>query len=175
MAEAGTTEKANPEPLESIFCAHYERVTRTIGGIIFDQARAEELAVEVFLKWWHTPRAHGEHAEGWLYRTAIRKALDERRRQARRDRFQYVLSVFHQSPPTPEQQYEMSTEQEQVRTVLQALERRHAEILILWSEDFSYREIASTLVVNLSYVGSLISRAQDAFREEYVKRYGTQS
>ena len=131
MAEAGATERANPEPLESIFCAHYERVTRTIGRIICDQARAEELAVEVFLKWWRTPRAHGEHAEGWLYRSAIRMALDERRRQARRDRFQHVLSVFHPSPPTPEQQYALTTEQEQVRTVLRALKRRHTEILIL--------------------------------------------
>ena len=175
MAEADATEKAHPERLETIFCAHYERVTRTIGRIIFDQARAEELAVEVFLKWWRTPQAQGEHAEGWLYRTAIRMALDERRRQARRDRFQHVLNVFHQSPPTPEQLYALTTEQEQVRTVLQALQRRHTEILLLWSEDFSYREIASTLVVNPNYVGSLISRAQDAFRKEYVKRYGTKS
>lgn len=175
MAEAGTTEKAYLEGLETIFCAHYERVTRTIGRIIFDQARAEELAVEVFLKWWRTPRAHGEHAEGWLYRTAIRIALDELRHRARRDRFQHVLNVFHQSPPTPEEQYAVTTEQEQVRTVLRALQRRHTEILLLWSEDVSYREIASALAVNPSYVGSLISRAQDAFQKEYVKRYENKS
>jgi len=175
MAEAGTTERAYPEGLETIFCTHYERVTRTIGRIIFDQARAEELAVEVFLKWWRNPRAQGHNAEGWLYRAAIRLALDELRRQARRDRFQHVLNVFHRSSPTPEQQYTVSAEQNQVRNVLHALQRRHTEILLLWSEDFSYREIASALAVNPSYVGSLISRAQDAFRREYVKRYGTKS
>jgi RNA polymerase sigma-70 factor (ECF subfamily) len=175
MAEAGTTERAHPEPLEIIFCAHYERVTRTIGRIIFDQARAEELAVEVFLKWWRNPQAQGELAEGWLYRAAIRLALDELRRQERRDRFQHVLNIFHRSPPTPEQQYTVTAERDQVRTVLHALQRRHTEILLLWSEDFSYREIATALAVNPSYVGSLISRAQDAFRREYVKRYGTTS
>jgi len=175
MAEAGIIKKVQPQPLEIIFCAHYERVTRTIGRIIFDQACAEELAVDVFLKWWRTPPAHGEHAEGWLYRTAMRMALDERRRQVRRDRFQHILNVFHQSPPTPEQQYAVATEQEQVRTVLQALQQRHTEILLLWGEDFSYREIASILAVNPGFVGSLISRAQDAFRKEYVKRYGTKS
>jgi RNA polymerase sigma-70 factor (ECF subfamily) len=175
MAEPGTIERAYPEELDTIFRAHYQRVARTIGRIICDQARAEELAVEVFLKWWHTSRAHGEHAEGWLYRTAIRMALDELRRQTRRDRFERVLTFFHRRPPTPEQQCAAATEQEQVRTVLNALQRRHTEVLLLWSEDFSYQEIATALAVSPSYVGSLVSRAQNAFQKEYVKRYGIQS
>jgi hypothetical protein len=35
----------------------------------------------VFLKWSRHPNAHGDGAEGWLYRTAVRGALDELRRQ----------------------------------------------------------------------------------------------
>lgn len=167
--------RAYQEELDTIFRAHYERVTRTIGRVIFDQARAEELAVEVFLKWERTPRAHGEHAEGWLYRTGIRMALDELRRKAREERLEHVLIFFYQPPPTPEQQYAVTAEQEHVRAVLNALQRRHAEILLMWSEDFSYQEIAAMLAVSPSYVGSLVSRAQNAFRKEYVKRYGTQS
>ena len=57
------------------FAAHYERVSRVIGRVIHDQSRAEEIAVEIFLKWWRNPRARGEHAEGWLYRAAVRKAF----------------------------------------------------------------------------------------------------
>jgi RNA polymerase sigma-70 factor, ECF subfamily len=175
MTKAGAMEKASPEGIEAIFCAHYQRVTRTIGRIIIDQARAEELAVEVFLRWWRTPRAQGEHAEGWLYRTAIRMALDELRRRARQTRFEHLLHVFHPSPSTPEEQYTATAEQKHVRAVLNLLQRRHAEILLLWSEGFSHREIASVLAMNLSYVGSLISRAQEVFRKEYVKRYGPKS
>ncbi len=175
MAEPGTIERAYPEELDTIFRAHYQRIARTIGRIICDQARAEELAVEVFLKWWRTSRAHGEHAEGWLYRAGIRMALDELRRKTRRDRFESVLAFFHHPPPTPEQQYAASTEQEQVRTVLNALQQRHAEILLLWSEDFSYREIAAALALSPGSVGSLVSRAQNAFQKEFVKRYGIQS
>jgi RNA polymerase sigma-70 factor (ECF subfamily) len=47
--------------------------------------------------------------------------------------------------------------------------------LLLWSQGFSYQEIAASLAVNSSYVGSLVSRAQEAFRKEYLKRYGNQS
>jgi len=175
MAETSEMEITKPEGLDAIFRAHYERIARVIGRVIHDQARAEELAVEVFLKWWGNPQAHGAHAEGWLYRTAVREALDELRRQTRRSRFERLFSFVCESPPTPEHLYAVNAEQHRVRTVLAALNRRHAELLLLWSQGLSYREIAASLTVNSNYVGSLVGRAQEAFRKEYLKRYGNQS
>jgi len=165
----------DPEALDEIFRAHYERIARVIGRVIHDQARAEELAVEVFLKWWRTPAAHGAQAEGWLYRTAVRRALDEWRRQARRHRFERLFGVVRESPATPEQLYAGNAEQQRVRTVLAALDRRQAGLLLLRSQDLTYQEIAESLALNPAYVGSLLSRAQEAFRKEYRKRYGTES
>ncbi len=175
MAEPSVMEAANPARLDSIFRAHYERVARVIGRVICDQARAEELAVEVFLKWWRNPQAHGEQAEGWLYRTSARMALDELRRRTRRSRFERLFSFVRDSPLTPEHLYAVSAQQHRVRTALGALNRRHAQLLLLWSHGLTYQEIAVSLGVNLNYVGSLISRAQEAFRKEYLKRYGNQS
>jgi RNA polymerase sigma-70 factor, ECF subfamily len=154
------------------FRAHYERIARVIGRVIHDQARAEELAVEVFLKWWRNPQAHGEQAEGWLYRTAVRQALDELRRQTRRSRFERVFGFIREAPPTPEQLYTANVERQNVRVVLSILHRRHAEVLLLQSHGLSYKEIAVSLEVNPNYVGSLLSRAQEVFRKEYLKRYG---
>ena len=79
--------------LETIFHAQYERVARAIAGVIRDPGRAEELAVEVFLKWLRNPKAQGENAEGWLYRTAIRSGLDELRRQHRRSRYERLVDL----------------------------------------------------------------------------------
>lgn len=160
--------------LDLLFSAHYERIARVIGRVIHDQARAEEIAVEVFLKWCRNPKAHGEHAEGWLYRTAVREGLDELRRQVRRNRFERVFAPFLGEPRTPEQLYSAQTGRRNVRTVLAALDRRSASLLLLWSEDVSYREIAAALEVAPNYVGSLLSRALDAFRKEYLKRYGNE-
>ena len=162
------------EALGDVFRAHYERVARVIGRVIHDQARAEELAVEVFLKWWRSPGAHGEHAEGWLYRTAVRKGLDELRSQTRRNRFERLLGLARESPLTPEHLYAASMEQLRVRTVLGALSSRDSALLLLRSEDLTYQQIAASLALHPNYVGSLISRAQAAFRKEYLKRYGTQ-
>src|SRR5262245_33642089 len=73
--------------LGTIFHAQYARVARVIAGVTRDRARAEELAVDVFLKWSRHPKAHGKEAEGWLYRTAIRTALNELRSVTCRARY----------------------------------------------------------------------------------------
>ena len=162
--------------LETIFHAQYKRMCRVIARVLRDPARAEELAVEVFLKWSRHPNAHGEKAEGWLYRTAVREALDELRRQTHRSRYErlfaFIPSGKTRSSPTPEDVRAAKEDQETVRLVLGVLDRRQAQLLLLRSEGFSYEELASTLDLNPSSVGTLLARAQQAFRKEYINRYG---
>src|SRR5439155_15995 len=71
MAAPTETESACTERLDIVFRAQYERIARVIGRVIYDQARAEELAVEVFLKWWRNPQVHEQGAVGCLYRSAV--------------------------------------------------------------------------------------------------------
>jgi RNA polymerase sigma-70 factor (ECF subfamily) len=157
--------------LETIFAAQYERIARVIAKVTRDPARAEELAVEVFLKWSRNAQAQGAAAEGWLYRTAVRIGLDELRRKTRRGRYESLVR-FVRAVPTPEDIRSSQEEHEQVRSVLASLQPRQAEILLLRSEDLSYEELASALDLNPASVGTLISRAQQAFRKEYIKKYG---
>ena len=158
---------------ETFFHAHYERVARVIARVVKDPARAEELAVEVFWKLWRQPGAHGDHAGPWLYRTAVRMALDELRRFARRNRYEGMFGRGS-DPPTPEQMHSAAEEQSQVRLVLSRLETRQAELLILRGEGLSYGELATALDLNPASVGTFVSRAQQAFRKEYVRQYGAQ-
>jgi hypothetical protein len=44
--------------------------------------------------------------------------------------------------------------------VLGVISRRHAELLLLRSDGLSYEEVASTLDLNPSSIGTLLSRAQ---------------
>jgi RNA polymerase sigma-70 factor, ECF subfamily len=160
--------------LETIFRAQYERIARVIARVTGDPARAEELAVEVFLKFWRTPRAHGEKAVGWLYRTGVRKGLDELRHHTRRTRCERLLA-FVGAAPTPEEICAATEEREKVRRSLAAVEPRQAELLLLRSNGLSYAELASALDLNPASVGTLLARAQHAFRKEYIKRHGNQS
>jgi RNA polymerase sigma-70 factor (ECF subfamily) len=162
---------ATPFDFEATFRAQYERIARVIARVVQDHARAEELAVEVFLKLWKSPQAHGENTEGWLYRTAVRKGLDELRRRTRRNRYERLLG-WVRVVPTPEQVRAASEEQQNVRLVLAVMLPRQAELLLLRSHGLSYDELASALDLNPASIGTLLSRAQAAFRKEYVKRYG---
>jgi RNA polymerase sigma-70 factor (ECF subfamily) len=159
------------ERLNLMFRAHYARIARVIGRVIRDQARAEELAVDVFLKWWRTASAHGDHAESWLVRTGVRLALDELRRVNRRRRLDHVLHLMRLAPPTPHEVFSSRSDQDRTRIVLAAMRRRHAALL-LRSEGLSSQELAAGLDLKPSCVGSLLARAQTAFRAEYERRYG---
>jgi RNA polymerase sigma-70 factor (ECF subfamily) len=159
---------------DAVFQSDYDRIARAIARVIRDPARAEELAVETFWRLWRHPRAHGDGASGWLYRTAIRLALDELRRRARRSRYEQMLAAFRRTPRTPNDLFSAAEEQGRVRGVLAALAPRQAELLLLRSDGLSYEELAATLSITPASIGTLLSRARAAFQKEYVKRHGQQ-
>lgn len=141
--------------------------------MIRDPARAEELAVEVLLKFWRSRAWSQEKPEAWLHRVAVRRAIDELRHEVRRSRYERLFR-FGKRPPTPEELRSTGEQQERVRAVLAAICTRDAELLLLRSNGLTYEEAALTLSLNPASVGTLVARAQHAFRKEYVRRYGKQ-
>ncbi len=175
-AVAESNASATHLDIEMLFRAHYGRVARIIARAVRDRARSEELAVEVFLKLWRNHGVQSENVEGWLYRVAVRASLDELRRQRRRGHYERMLAWVQTRPPaaTPEDIYSVSQKQDKVRSVLSILKPRQAQFLLLRSHDFSYQEAASILNVNPASIGTLVSRAEESFRKEYIKRYGNE-
>ncbi|MCC7009419.1 MAG: sigma-70 family RNA polymerase sigma factor [Acidobacteria bacterium] len=163
---------STPADLESLFLAHYESVLRLVARVIRDRARAEELAVDVFLKWAHRRSPGSEIGPGWLYRVAARLAIDELRRSMRGSRYDRMIAALSRRPRTPEEVHTTAEAQQAVRTVLAALRRRDAEMLVLRSHGLAYGEMALALNINPASIGTLLGRAQRAFRAECVRRYG---
>lgn len=157
---------------DALFFQEYAAITRLIARIVRDRGRAEELAVETFWRLWRTPGSHGDSACGWLRRAAVRLAIDELRARARRERFDRLWPFGRVR--TPDELFLRSQEQGRVRAVLASMPRRDAELLLLRSDEMSYEELAAALSLNPASVGTLLSRARQAFRKEYVKRYGEQ-
>ena len=155
---------------EAIFLAQYSRVVRVIARIVNDSGWAEDVAMEVFGKLWRTPPRKISDVGGWLYRTAVRAALDELRRRARREKYEHLFSSMR--PLAREEQAHSTDEARQVRHVLSSMKKRDAELLVLRSEGMSYEEIAQVLVLNPVSIGTLLNRAQLAFRKEYIRSYG---
>lgn len=172
VVDANTAEA--PFDIEALFRDHYSRVARIIERVIRDRGRSEELAVEVFLKLWRNQKAQHENVEAWLYRVAVRTGIDGLRRQTRRAHYEGVLAWVRprSTAANPEQLHSANEEQEKVRAVLSAINPRHAQFLLLRSQDFTYDEVAAILNLNPASIGTLLGRAQGSFRKEYIKRYG---
>jgi RNA polymerase sigma-70 factor (ECF subfamily) len=180
-------ESATDEPtgFENVFHRYYEPVARAVARVVRDTSRAEEIAAEAFWKFWRNPKVSAGGctaalAEGsvvrdknaaWLYKTAIRMALDELKKEARRLRRESE-QPNRVPAQTPEEAHVVSEERSRVRLILAALDPRQAELLLLRNSDLSYAEVAAALDLNPASVGTLISRAQQAFRKEYVNQYG---
>ena len=169
IREAGLADA--PFDFEDLFRARYGRVTSVVSRVVRDPGRAEELAVDAFLKLWQTPGAHGPGASAWVLRTALRLGIDELRRTTRRAHYAPLLKLVREVP-TPEDSAASGEERRRVLRVLAAIRRDHAALLLLRSHGCSYDELAATLDLKPASVGTLLRRARQAFRKEYVRRHG---
>ena len=168
--------RAEPEgaasfDFEAVFRVQYVRVSKVIARVVGDPAKAEEIAAEVLWKFSRTPRAQGPNAGGWLYRAATRMGLDELRKQLRREKYERLFDWIPITR-TPEEVHFENEDQRRVRAILSRMKERQAQLLILRSEGLIYEEIASALNLNPASIGTLLRRAEELFRREYVRRYG---
>ncbi len=136
-----------------------------------ETSRAEECAAEAFWRLHSKPPRDSVNLEGWLYRTGVRLALDHLKRERRRARYESLTSFFRQ-PPTPEQAVELSEERRKVRRALACLNAGQVSLILLRTEGRSYAEIAELLNLKPASVGTMLARAEAAFRKEYVNLYG---
>jgi len=74
--------------------------------------------------------------------------------------------------PTPEEVHASREDQDRVRAVLAAIQPRQAELLVLRNQGLSYDELACALELKPASIGTFLSRAEQAFRKEFIKRYG---
>lgn len=157
--------------LDELFASHYIPLTRVICRIVGDTAAAEELAAEAFWKLHRNPPASEHNLAGWLYRTGLRLALDNLKKRRRRSHYE-ALAPVAEAMQNPEEALEQREQKFRVRQVLLALKPEHSALIVLRGEGNSLAEIASLLHLNPGSVGTLLARADIAFRKEHVTRYG---
>jgi RNA polymerase sigma-70 factor (ECF subfamily) len=112
----------------------------------------------------------------WLYRLAVVAALQHRRRQGRRrklvDRFaQRHRPTENDTRETDPLDWLLADERKAlVRRSLASLPKRDAEILLLkYTEDWSYRELAEHLGLSTSAVEARLHRARQKMRRALAK------
>jgi RNA polymerase sigma-70 factor (ECF subfamily) len=159
---------------DEAFTLHHRAVFRTARAIVRDPALAEDVTQEVFLRLYRNlDSTPGEELlRAWLLRVTLNVARNTLRGQSRsmvRDNEYHKANATDVwfAPPA-EQDYERRLEIEEAQRALDKIKEPMRSCLILKQQGLSYREIATTLSVKETNVGSLVARG----RKEFARVYG---
>jgi RNA polymerase sigma-70 factor (ECF subfamily) len=159
----------------------YERYNRLVHSlalhVIGDQATAEEITLDVFMRVWEragTYRSERAKVSTWLSSITRSRSIDElRRRGARPEQHSVswaeVTPAVHPSTAGPEPVIEGAWVQEQVRAAVAGLPAEQRQILALaYFQGLTQREIADQLNQPLGTVKTRIRLAMSKLRQTLV-------
>jgi RNA polymerase sigma-70 factor (ECF subfamily) len=153
---------------EGLFRAEYARVVGIAHRLLADQTEAEDVAQDVFISFYRAHPADAPYAPAWLHAAAAHTALNALRSRDRRSRREAAEALPLDTPASddPAETVVASETRDEVRAILARLPERSAAMLALRYAGLSYEEIARALDVRASSIGTLLRRAEDAFRRE---------
>ena len=168
------TEAVSPLSFDDAFTLHHRAVFRTARAVVRDSALAEDVTQEVFLRLYRNlDSTPGEDLlRAWLLRVTLNVARNTLRGNTRsmvRDNEYHKESVgtgFFVD--APEEDYERKIAIEEARRALDKIKEPMRSCLLLKQQGLSYKEIATTLSLKETNVGSLVARG----RKEFARVYG---
>lgn len=157
---------------EAVFACHWSRVYGLLFRLVGEQAAAEDLALEVFWRYYQHPPAVAESEKlgGWLYRVALRLGYNALRAVRRRQHYEESAGwqeISRDGSVDAERQLIQAEQRQQVRRVLAGMKPRAAQVLVLRHTGCSYAEIAAALKVAPGSVGTLLARAETEFQQRF--------
>lgn len=150
------------EAFGKLYDMHVDRIYRHIYYRVGNEADAEDMTQQVFLKAWqaiHRYKKMGTPFVGWLMTIAHNLVVDFYR--TRKDRAYLEAEILaSDSASNPEQTAETKLEQQRVRRAILQLGRDEQQVVILrFIEGFEFAEIASLLGKKEGNVRVILHRA----------------
>jgi RNA polymerase sigma-70 factor, ECF subfamily len=156
---------------------HHGGVYNLVYGMLADPADAADVTQDIFIKVFRGIGGfrRGSSLKTWLYRIAVREALNHRRWCWRHCRQQVSIDAEDANRPaleiedgeaTPLEQFSTREMQGMIREALASVSEcfRHA-VILRDLEDLSYEEVAEVLDISVGTVKSRILRGRRALRE----------
>lgn len=174
MSEQTARAATRSEKIEfnEAFTLHHRTVFRAARSVVQDSALAEDVTQEVFLRLYNNldSIADREMLRPWLIRVAINVARNTVRTNIRantRDE-SYVKETFDETVCSIEKSFEEQQQLSEVNRALGKIKEPLRSCLILKQQGLSYKEIAESLSLNETSIGTFVARA----RKEFVRFYG---
>ena len=160
---------ALPASFETLFRREYARVAAIAQRIVRDADEAEDVAQDVFVSFYRKHPADAGYAPAWLHAAAAHTALNALRSRERRGKRETARAREFDRGVDPQRAAEDVETRAEVRAALARMDERAASLLALRYSGLSYDEIAAALGLRKSSIGTLLSRAEDAFRKEVTR------
>ncbi len=167
---ARQAETTTPQ-FDAAFLEHWQPVCRVLLRLVGDRAEAEDLALETF--WRLYQRASFDSRDfnlsGWLYRVATNLGLNALRSRKRRQQHELTAGKWDIESKVSDPAQTVADEEERacVRMILGEMDERQAQLLMLRHSGLSYVELAQTLNVAPTSIGTLLARAEREFEKRY--------
>ena len=157
---------------EEAFTLHHRTVFRTARSVVQDAGLAEDVTQEVFIRLYkHMDSLPNlEMLRPWLIRVAMNVARNTLRGNIRantRDE-NYVKEAAGNAVFSVESDYEQRSEISEINRALNKVKEPLRSCLVLKQQGLSYREIAESLSLNETSIGTYVARA----RAEFMRFYG---
>ena len=172
MLQAGTATNAEKIGFDEAFTLHHRTVFRAARSVVQDAMLAEDVTQEVFLRLHNNLDAieNEEMLRPWLIRVALNVAKNTLRGNIRANTREenYVKETDETTDFTAEKDYEQRMRAKEVHRALSLIKEPLRSCLVLKQQGLSYKEIASSLELNETSIGTFVARA----RQEFVRHYG---
>src|SRR5580765_4717223 len=174
MSEQTATAAAKDRiEFEEAFALHHRTVFRAARSIVQDAAIAEDVTQETFLRLYKHQDAitDSEMLRPWLIRVAINVAKNTVRGQFRANTRDdnYVKDTGEVMAKSIEIDYEEYAGVNEIYRALNKIKEPLRSCLILKQQGLSYKEIASSLELNESSIGTFVARDRAEFDRFYGK------
>jgi len=154
-----------------LFAEHFPSLFRYLDRLCGDTDLAADLAQETFVRLF-TRGSAPDDVRAWLATVGNNLFRDERKRTSRRAGLlaRWPGALVPDESAAADAPGDAAEQRDVVRGVLDSLPLRDRQLLLLRHGGYSYREIAQTLGVAETSVGTLLIRATSAFRAAFEAR-----
>ena len=149
--------KMDPE-FEKTYRDHYPKLFRIAAKMLQDPEGAKDVVQDVFTAYYFAMSNEKaiRDTKNWLVRSTINKGIDYKRKTAR------TVTMEKPMCETDEQTLDEASD---ILNAIAHLNEKEQTLVVLYSEGYSYKEIAEMTGRNLPSIGKTMSRIMDKLKK----------
>lgn len=152
------------ETFEEMYKQYYQSLHR-IAQKMLCHDEANDIVQDVFMDYFQKTKNGSEIAfpKSYLYRSTLNKCVDEQRKK-KKFAGNHIPEKIHNSL----HDYEKKETKNCIARCLEAMDTKTRELIVLYSEGLSYREISDVTGITFTSIGKTLSRALKKLEKELI-------